>query len=73
MPQSDAFWDVKKEPHWAPKIMELTHSDIDWYYRAYQDIEIIDSCVVSPMYLFLVQREELTITMFLHDDTSVIR
>ena len=27
MPQSDAFWDVKKEPRWAPKIMALTHSE----------------------------------------------
>ena len=48
MPQSDAFWDVKKEPHWAPKIMELTHSDIDWYHRAYQDAKIIDSCGSFP-------------------------
>ena len=48
MPQSDAFWDVNKEPHWAPKIMELAHSDIDWYHRAYQDIEIIDNCGSFP-------------------------
>ena len=48
MPQSDAFWDVKKEPRWAPKIMALTHSDIDLYHRAYQDVEIIDSCGSFP-------------------------
>ena len=70
MPQSDVFWDVKKEPRWDPKIMALNHSDIDWYHRAYQEIEII--VVVSPMYIFLVQREELTITLFLHGDNLVI-
>ena len=43
MPQSDAFWDFRKEPRWASKIMALTHSDIDWYRLAYQDIEIIGS------------------------------
>ena len=48
MPQSDAFWDVKKEPRWAPKIMELTQSDIDWYHRAYHDVEFIDSCASFP-------------------------
>ena len=44
LPRSDAFWDVRKEPSWAPKIMALTHSDIFWYHRAYYDVEIIDSC-----------------------------
>ena len=44
MPQFDAFWDVKKEPRWAPKIMALTHSDIVWYHQAYHDVEIVDSC-----------------------------
>ena len=48
MPQSDAFWVVMKEPGRAPKIMELTHSDIDWYHRAYHDGEIIDSCGSFP-------------------------
>ena len=35
MPPSDAFWDIRKEPCWAPKIMALTHSDIDWYHLTY--------------------------------------
>ena len=48
MPQSDAFCDVRKEPRWAPKIMALTHSDIYWYHRAYQDVEIVDNCVSFP-------------------------
>ena len=48
MRQSDSFWHVKKEPCWAPKIMALTHSDIDWYHRAYQGVEIIDSCGSFP-------------------------
>ena len=46
--QSDAFWDVRKEPRWAPKITKLTHSDIVWYHRAYHDVEIIDSCGSFP-------------------------
>ena len=25
LPRSGAFWDVRKEPHCSPKIMELTH------------------------------------------------
>ena len=73
MPQSNAFWDVRKEPRWSPKIMSLTHSNIDWYHRAYQDVEIIDNCGSFPNVPLLVQREELTITMFLNDDNLVIR
>ena len=73
MPQSDAFWDVRKEPRWAPKIMALTHSNIVWYHQAYHDVEIVDSWVVSPMYLFLVQREELITIPFLHEDNLDIR
>ena len=48
MPESDAFWDVRKEPHWDPKIMEHTQSDIYWYHQAYQDVEIVDSCGSFP-------------------------
>ena len=59
MPQSDAFWDVKKEPRWDPKSMTLTHSDIDWYHRAYQDIEIIDSCGSSPNVPLLSTKGEI--------------
>ena len=44
LPQSDALWDARKEPRWAPKIMELTQSDIVWYYQAYHDGEIVDNC-----------------------------
>ena len=43
LPRSDAFWDVRKEPRWAPKIMALFHSDIVWYHSAYHDVEIVDS------------------------------
>ena len=32
LPRSDALWDIKKEPLWAPKIMALTHSGIVWYH-----------------------------------------
>ena len=28
LPQTVAFWDTKKEPRWAPKIMALMHSDV---------------------------------------------
>ena len=48
LPRSDAFWDVRKEPCWAPKIMALTHSYIDWYHWAYQDVEIVYSCGSFP-------------------------
>ena len=48
LPQYVAFWDIEKEPHWAPKIMTLTHSDIDWCHKAYYDVEIIDSCRSFP-------------------------
>ena len=40
-------------PRWAPKIMALTHSDIVWYYQAYHDVDIVDSCGSFPNVPFL--------------------
>ena len=48
LPRSTTFRDIKKEPRWALKIMALTHYDIDWYHRAYYDVEIIDNCGCFP-------------------------
>ena len=48
LPGSDVFWDLEKEPRWAPKIMALTHFDIDWYNRVYYNVKIIDSCGAFP-------------------------
>ena len=48
LPRSVAFWDTKKEPRWAPKIMALIHSNIDRCHQVYYDVEIIDNCRSFP-------------------------
>ncbi|XP_050909512.1 uncharacterized protein LOC127123325 [Lathyrus oleraceus] len=44
LPRSHAFWDLKDCLLWSQKIMSLTHSDILWYIRNYDGVNIIDSC-----------------------------
>ncbi|XP_050878480.1 uncharacterized protein LOC127082285 [Lathyrus oleraceus] len=44
LPRSHAFWDLKDGLLWSQKIMSLTHSDIVWYSRDYDGVNIIDSC-----------------------------
>ena len=48
MPQSDALWDIKKEPRWALKTMALSHSDTVWYHQAFHDMHIVDSSGSFP-------------------------
>ncbi|XP_050889609.1 uncharacterized protein LOC127094887 [Lathyrus oleraceus] len=48
LPQSLAFWDLKDGLLWSQKIMSLTHSDIDWFDRAYEGVKIIDNCGEFP-------------------------
>lgn len=43
LPRSTAFWDLKDGLLWSQKIMSLTHSNIDWFDRAYERVTIIDS------------------------------
>ncbi|XP_050897293.1 uncharacterized protein LOC127104128 [Lathyrus oleraceus] len=47
LPRSTSFWDLKDDFLWSQKIMSLTHSDIDWFDRAYEGVTIIDSCVLG--------------------------
>ncbi|XP_050897777.1 uncharacterized protein LOC127104642 [Lathyrus oleraceus] len=53
LPRSTAFWDLKDGFLWSQKIMSLTHSDIDWFDRAYEGVTIIDSCGEFPNVPFL--------------------
>ncbi|XP_050908793.1 uncharacterized protein LOC127122515 [Lathyrus oleraceus] len=48
LPRSTAFWDLKDGLLWSQKIMSLTHSDIDWFDRAYEGVTTIDSCSEFP-------------------------
>jgi hypothetical protein len=48
LPRSTAFWDLKDGLLWSQKIMSLTHSDIDWFDRAYEGVTTIDSCDEFP-------------------------
>ncbi|XP_050914133.1 uncharacterized protein LOC127128806 [Lathyrus oleraceus] len=43
LPRSTTFWDLKDGFLWSQKIMSLTHSNIDWFDRAYEGATIIDS------------------------------
>ncbi|XP_050896580.1 uncharacterized protein LOC127103351 [Lathyrus oleraceus] len=44
LPRSCVFWDLKDGFFLSQKIMSLTHSDIVWYSRDYDRVNIIDSC-----------------------------
>ncbi|XP_050889493.1 uncharacterized protein LOC127094746 [Lathyrus oleraceus] len=48
LPRSTSFWDLKDGLIWSQKIMSLTHSDIDWFDRAYEGVKVIDSCGEFP-------------------------
>lgn len=47
-PHSVPFWDHKLNLRWSQKIMSLTHSDIVWYNRSLDGVEIIYSCGEFP-------------------------
>ncbi|XP_050915579.1 uncharacterized protein LOC127130649 [Lathyrus oleraceus] len=46
--QSTSFWDLKDSLLWSQKIMSPTHSDIDWFDRAYEGVKVVDSCGEFP-------------------------
>ena len=48
LPRIDSFWDHKLGLRWSQRIMSLTHSDIVWYSRFLDDVQIIDSCGEFP-------------------------
>ena len=48
LPRIDSFWDHKLGLRWSQRIMSLTHSDIVWYSRSLDDVQIIDSCREFP-------------------------
>ncbi|XP_050889595.1 uncharacterized protein LOC127094865 [Lathyrus oleraceus] len=47
-PRSTAFWELKDGLLWSQKIMSFTHSNFDWFDRAYEGVTIIDSCDEFP-------------------------
>ena len=48
LPKTSTFWDRKSGLQWSQRIMSLTHSDISWYSRAFDEVKIIDSCGEFP-------------------------
>ncbi|XP_050876010.1 uncharacterized protein LOC127079670 [Lathyrus oleraceus] len=51
LPQSTAFWDLKDGLLWSQNIMSLTHSDIEWYSHAYDEVR--SSIVVESFLMCL--------------------
>ncbi|KAI5440575.1 hypothetical protein KIW84_010163 [Lathyrus oleraceus] len=44
LPQTVAFKENKGCLRWSTRLMSLTNDDISWYDRAYDTVQIIDSC-----------------------------
>ncbi|KAI5439280.1 hypothetical protein KIW84_024886 [Lathyrus oleraceus] len=44
LPQMVAFKENKGRLRWSTRLMSLTNDDISWYDRAYDGVQIIDSC-----------------------------
>ncbi|KAI5388963.1 hypothetical protein KIW84_074569 [Lathyrus oleraceus] len=44
LPQTVAFKENKGRLRWSTRLMSLTNDDISWYDRAYDGVQIIDSC-----------------------------